>query len=437
MRCLKLDINTVFVIKLKRIKKILLSFSFLRFRIYRYIYLFYANKCLSAERLSKKYNKFCSYVPYDSLLCLVSNVYNRSSDNFVIADMLAGLLQAGNRHEEAYLLVKNSCILRKKTASAFLSDDYESKVSGSPLGTFVQISGYFYSGSGAVLDYLKGYKNSIKWAPGCEARIVKFPGGLGDLYLKLKSDKVITIAEIVDLYLHIVGSFYVTARGNQYNKYACVNRDSKKVLDKPQSVSYVYELLILWEALREFSEKKVQTEKEFLHIVRHGLHRAFNSILFFNKAELLLMDQMVTAWRMPDAVLLPPSRFIVVHRDPRDQYVDANSVMGDPGRSKWTADEFIKVYKSRRALVREWIPKLEADSGHTFLQISFDEFVNNPVEQKEIIDNYLKLEKADYCEKMSGFNPDVSRKNVGKYKKYLKQEVQLYFKENIPEFCRD
>jgi hypothetical protein len=437
MKYYGLDINSNFIIKVERVLKKLLSFSFLQFQTCRHIYLFHANKRFSAEKLIKKYKRVSRNVSYKELLNLVSNVHIRYPDDITTADKLAGLLQAGNRHEEACHLVKKICIKRKQMVATDLDDDYESKVSGLLIGPVIQISGYFYSGSGAVLDYLKGYKDSIKWAPDCEVRIIKFPGGLGDLFAKLKSSKRISIIEIVDLYLHITGSFYVKTGVNHYNKNLCVNRDSRRVLNSPQAASYIYELLSLWESLLDFSEKNFQTEKEFLNIVRHGLHRAFNSILYCNNAKIVLIDQMVTAWRLPLAVLLPPSRFIIVYRDPRDQFVDANNVMGVPGRHKWTKEEFIKIYKNRRASVQEWIPKLEKSSNHAFLQISFEDFVMDTAAQKSIIDNFLGLDRNSYSEELSEFDPDVSSVNVGKYKKHLKKEVQNFFKENVPEFCRD
>ena len=51
------------------------------------------------------------------------------------------------------------------------------------------IAGYFYSGSGAIADYLSGFPKTKKWAPCGEMRLIKTPGGLWD-YSKNYLDKL-------------------------------------------------------------------------------------------------------------------------------------------------------------------------------------------------------------------------------------------------------
>jgi hypothetical protein len=421
--------------KIKRLIKIILSFSLFKFKFIRTRFVFIGSRYLSPSIYLKLYDEISQNASFDELLHLVSYLHKKYPEDLGIAEKLIGLYKVEQRYEEAITLARTLCRRRKNEVASTLDSDYETKINGPQLGPFIQISGYFYSGSGAVLDYLKGYEESIKWVPGGEVRIVKFPGGLASIYKKLISKQKITIVEMVDLYLHLTGCFYVTTKRKEYSKLAMVNKNSKKVLASKSAATYVYELFRLWEQLDDYSQKVDQIPDEFIKLVKTGLHRAFNAVLYTNKVKILLLDQMITAWRLPTAVLLPPSKFIVVHRDPRDQYVDADDAMGMPGRPKWTTEKYVQLYRKRRLLVDEWIPKLINESGHSFLTMGFESFIVNNVKNLEKLEEFLHLEKYKFSKDLTKFNPKKSIVNVGKYKKYLNKKTKEIIEHQLPEYC--
>ena len=64
------------------------------------------------------------------------------------------------------------------------------------------------------------------------------------------------------------------------------------------------------------------------------------------------------------------------------------------------------------------------------LIIQFEEFVNNYFEKREELCNYIPLSKNIN----SNYNPHLSKKNIGKYKKYLSQKEILIIEKKLSKF---
>lgn len=299
----------------------------------------------------------------------------------------------------------------------------------------IYLSGYFYSGSGAVLDYLRGLQDAIKWSPNSnEVRVVKFPGGLADLERRLKTKGQLSEKDVVDFYLHITGSFVHNSPRGVYHKQKTVNRASRRLIKNPKASGYLWELFQLFHKLDEFAGKPQQDVDEFGDLCRHHLKLALQAAASNNQANIILADQIATAWRIPIAKLLPPGTFVVVHRDPRDQFVEARQALSRPGRKPWTAKKFTKVYVRRRKLVQDSIAKLTEKYGHRFIQVCFEDFVVNHEETAARLVRELGLEGLPYSEEQRNFWPEKSRKNVGKHKGVLTDEELHMLRTSLGEY---
>lgn len=400
----------------------------------RGIFSFCLKRIASADFYLSAYNLICQIQSVENLIMITDAIHERFPENQLIRDRLYGLILENNETDRAYELCKASCGQHLSDIVRGLDTDYEDNVRMPTDGKIVQISGYFYSGSGAVLDHLKGYSNIKKWTPQGEVHVIKYPGGLSELYKSLEENGRLTKKELVRFYLHIKAGLYVDSGSAKYKRENVVNKFSRKLLESPSASLYIYELLRLWSDLDVFSMGDKQDRNDFVSIVRKGLSRAFNAVLYQNKAEILVCDQMVTAWRLPSARLLPPSRFIIVHRDPRDQFVEAKLVKNVPGRKKQNAVKYAEVYRKRRELTEEWIPRLESESGHEFLAMAFEDFVIHNEESIDKIRKHLSLDESFFDKSKTKFDPSVSIHNIGKYKNSLTDDETEYMEQQLPKY---
>ena len=338
-----------------------------------------------------------------------------------IFDMLVGILREKNEIDLAYTMMQKSLSKRLSILSTYDDPTFQSKVVGTSQGKVVFLSGYYYSGSGAVLDYLEGFDGTIKWGPKSELRIIKFPGGLADLLNRLRKKGSLELQDILDLYLHIVGTFHIQEPPGTYSMQRMVNTASQIIVHDAKAQGYLHELLVLFQQINELMGIE-GIEKQYITLCRAGLQRAFNAIMISNHKRILLVDQGITAWRLPYAELVVPAQFIIVHRDPRDQLVDANAAKVKHGGREWTAEEFCKLYMQRRKLVAQWVPILEAQYGHRCLLVSFEHFVTDHDEESKRIREFLDLNHMKTGNKQLKFDPTVSIKNIGKYCSILSKE---------------
>ena len=296
----------------------------------------------------------------------------------------------------------------------------------------VMISGYFYSGSSAVLDHLLGFPGAVKWTPAGEMRLIKFPGGFGELAERQQAAGGLDRQALLDLYLHIVGRKVVGHGSGIYSTWGMVNRNSRRLLGDDRATGYVQACL---EGFEQLAEMDSPSSSELLGLTRDTVERALDAAATDANADLLVIDQAVTAWRLELARFLPPSTFIVVHRDPRDQFAEVKDVLAKPGRQRQharTPAGFAQRYRKDREQADRMIPKLERRHGHRFLRLSFEEFVLDHARCAEEVHATLGLDSHDMGE--SNFDPAVSSANVGKHRDRLEPSESAELSRLLPEY---
>lgn len=341
----------------------------------------------------------------------VEAAIERHPKDIRLADVLVGLLRRDGEVDAALTLA----VANAKRWRDRFEQTREPRRSERPLERHerVMISGYFYSGSSAVLDFLTDHQGCVKWSPAGEMRLIKFPGGLDALAKSHAERGQLTANALVDLYLHLCGRRVETEPKGTYTRWGMVNRNSRKLHRKPTARGYLlrcYEhYLDLIARTREGPIDPAELEGR----LRSWVEAALDAAAADTGADRLIVDQAVTAWKMPIARFLPPSMFIVVHRDPRDQFTEAKEVLSRPGRKATTPARFAASYLRRRRTVQRAIPTLERDHGHRFLSTSFERFV---VHHQRTADWILdELQMHDVPRVAEGFDPQVSRQNVGKH----------------------
>lgn len=344
--------------------------------------------------------------------CLADAAISRHPDDLRFADVLVGLLRRDGEVEAALeLAIHNARRWRDRLATT-----REPRRQERPLEPHerVMISGYFYSGSSAVLDFLTDHAGCVKWSPAGEMRLIKFPGGLDALARSHAEHGELRSKALVDLYLHLSGRRVVTAPKGTYDRWKMVNRNSRKLHRRSVARGYLlrcYEHYL--EVVARAGDGPV-TPHELEERLRRWMTDALDAAAADTGADRLIVDQAVTAWRMPIARFLPPSTFIVVHRDPRDQFVEAKEVLARPGRRATSAWRFATTYRRRRKAVRAAVPDLERSHGHRFLTTGFERFILHHEQAAEWLLEELGMRGVP--REGESFDPQESRPNIGKHR---------------------
>ena len=345
-----------------------------------------------------------------------------------LADLLIALLDRLGEPERALALAVDNAVRRARRLERQREDLPTRRLTRD---TRIFISGYFYSGSGAVLDHLRDFPGAVKWTPTGELRLLKFPGGFDDLSKRLAEHGSLGPQDLLDLYLHITGWKVTLSPEGVYDQWAIVNRYSRRMYRRPVAFGYLAMLLRCFLKLARDPQVSASPDALDAHFRRH-LERALDAAATDAQADLLLVDQAITAWKFDLARLVPPATFISVHRDPRDQFAEVKEVLKQPGRRELAAEVFAKRNRRNREKVERLAPKIERDHGHRVIRIGFEDFVMDHERWSRRLADVLGLDPDARIP--DRFDPQRSRANIGKHATLLDAHERATLEEAMAEF---
>lgn len=294
------------------------------------------------------------------------------------------------------------------------------------------LSGYFQSGSSAVMDYLSGFAGVSTWAPAGEWRLVKSVGGVADLGARHKETSKLSAQDLVDFYLHVTGQKLTSTARGRYDRWRVVNRNSAALSRDPRAAGYLRACLESFLELVELATGTIQpSRKELDRFFRARVARALDLAAAGVGAEVLLLDQGINAWRLPISRYVPPATFVVVHRDPRDQFVDASAALRRRGQTPKPAAVFAEGYRRRREKAVRAMPKVARRYGHRFLTVGFEEFVHDPEAVRGLVD---ALGLADRSYLRGRYRPRRAAAAVGVHQRTIDPAEAATIAEALPEF---
>ncbi len=306
---------------------------------------------------------------------------------------------------------------------------------------YIIVLGTTFSGSRAVFDYLIGRGDINDPLGGQEYLLPILPNGL--MALESVSDKSFdpaTAEYVLREFKSIADKLinYWTKMSKDKNLIKKIPFYKKLIEEFINDVSIAdFPMRLLWreELLRSpfeifvekiqrrigFKKKVSQTRliksKEELVIAAQKMHdKMFRSNEDDRPA---LLDQGGSGWNPIESTkYFLDCKIVLVTRDPRDQFAEIKYY-----KNGTSVNGFVDWYKEmQRRLKKINDPKV--------LIISFEDFVLKNKKFTEVLCNHLSLS----LDNLSNYKPDISKKNIAKFKQYISLEELKIIENNLGEY---
>jgi hypothetical protein len=320
---------------------------------------------------------------------------------------------------------------------------------------YICVSGYGWSGSGAVVDLLQEFEGYVSLD--IEFRLIKDAYGISDLenflvynWDVLRSDKAVKDFLWFTRVLNMKGSKFTRVGENLGERlYVDFLLESKKYVNSITKLSYFgssltfnYSLsnlrLFFRKLLIKFkiiaNERKMYLAKlskeDFLHYTQLYLDSIFKNFIAQRNADTLILDQPISATNIVNQLqYFNNAKLIVVDRDPRDIYVDLVN------RKVLIGMDADVGYRHKRFVV--WFKALRENItvNSDLLQLKFEDLIYSY--DSEINKIYDFLEAAEYMHKnkKNKFMPKISQNNIGIWKNFKNQSEIDYIYKELKPYC--
>ena len=303
----------------------------------------------------------------------------------------------------------------------------------------IGVNGYGYSGSGAVIDLLKEYKN-LQVFDRCEFQWLHQPDGVFDLEYQIVENKGRQNSNAAlqrfirnshtrpafALQLASKGQFHKISKEYIRNltllewKGYCTYEPYDIYRGHGNIISTFFDKAVTEVVCKVFPSFQLPLKrKTYFSMVDKGVFNKYTKqylmkifeCLGYNLDRPLVVDQLFSATRPSKGMeYFKKAKSIVVVRDPRDIFIDPKTT----GRKCNfmpcnTVDNFILYYQK----MHEEIDKYKKNGE--VLIISFEDLVLKYKDTIKKIENYLGIRSDDHIFVKKYFNPDISCKNVGRY----------------------
>lgn len=327
----------------------------------------------------------------------------------------------------------------------------------------IDITGFGWSGSGAVLDLLSEYDNVITPDSNMEFSILHNVDGIMDLEYKLshKHCRILDSDIAIKRFLHLVSSYYNKNKQlkghilpiceNYISQLVGIEYNSRSFYDTIYLNDKKTRHIALYNAIlgkifgnpilgnlggKQIKErlKSYNINKKYLSYLPSNFMRATKSMmsqvleLFRNgKKDILLTDHMISPDN-PDMFfkyIEEDTKCIIVRRDPRDTYILAREIYkGKIPVPVDNVDDFIWFYKKT-------IEETRVPDSDKILSIQFEDLIYNYEETTQKIEKFTGIK--NHVKKKEAFNPSVSVNNTQLFSKYSKYESDIKkIEEKLP-----
>lgn len=307
---------------------------------------------------------------------------------------------------------------------------------------FIIILGTTKSGSGAVFDYLIGRGDIRNPLKGQEYHLPQMPYGLMTLEAVAKgafhpgnSDFVISQFEetIKKLsrpqtrwrygmgYSHRVPSFQKLI--DQFMEEICLAKFPmrlhwRQLIHSDSIIKYLIFKLKNRLGFRDRAHitRLIVSQDKLIEAAQKLHNRLFQ---IDTDKQPIILNQAGSGWNAVESTKYFLNRKIILStRDPRDQFAELKLI-----KNARSVDDFIVWYKEMQRRIREI-------NNPILLQIRFEDFVIQNDKMVNLICNHVSLDSSI----LSDYNPELSKKNIGKYKEFLDNKEINKIENSLSEY---
>lgn len=299
----------------------------------------------------------------------------------------------------------------------------------------ILVCGLWWSGSGAVVDLLREYKKIGYVSIYPEFNDFRRGGMLADLILN-QSEEFNT--HILNKYINKIKlSFQL----KKYSKYLF-----KKLFNRKYKMNYIFIRLkniipnnkhayLLQNLVQNININLPKQRK--IELINNYINELGS--IYAKKNEYVLFDQPIYISKHSDLwpQIFAPFKLIIVFRDPRDQFADiirnnhlfyynfeqpSLKISHEKKRAdgiQFHINTLMENYKSINYLI-------EKLGRNKILLINFEKLITDYELTIKDIENFIGIDSTFHVNKLGHFKPEVSKKNIKIYPKYLDEnELQM------------
>ena len=310
---------------------------------------------------------------------------------------------------------------------------------------YIIVLGTTYSGSGAIYDYLSGRGDLFDPLKGTEYQLPQMPNGLmaleataQDAFHPATADFV--LSQFIEITEKLSRSRTLWRYGKAYS--SMIPSFQKAIGEFVEEISAA-KLPMNWHWRR-----LMQSQSPIIHILSKlknhiGLSKnppqtrllvsekklllaaqALHDKIFKSQANgrPVLLNQAGSGWNPIESTKYFLNRkVIIVTRDPRDQFVEIKYY-----KRATSVEAFIDWYKEMKR-------RLEKINSSDVLFIQFEDFVNNNIKILDKLCEHVYLSPNI----TSNYQPNLSKKNIGKFKKFLSKKETDFIESQLSKYIYD
>lgn len=333
--------------------------------------------------------------------------------------------------------------------------------------TFINVAGFFGSGSSAVVDLLKEFEGFYEC--NAEIRFIKDPGGISDLEHSLvdRWELINSAAAIADFKKMIKkgcrhGRHIFSRAGLGYKRNININFLSvtENYLNKLTKYKYIGDfyhfkfkkkyLKFLFDryrtAIEYYTKGRLKTgnrrleplyfshptKEEFYNATKDYMEDLFAPRVEENSYRYIILDQAVSP-NNPDVIekYFHDSKLIIVDRDPRDTFVNEY-------KSGCYLDNDYNTYEGgHNYVIRQRALRAGIKESSNILYIRFEDLILNYEACKSRIADFIGIPLEKHINQRKYLKPEISAKNIGLWKKYYAECGKAIdaISEELPDLC--
>lgn len=387
----------------------------------------YAIKSLENINSSERFKKFCDQCCTEEMKLgeeifskLISSNFE-TKDASSLFDQLIKLHFSDKAITDTYNEAFNTCISAIKNRKYLdIKSDTNNK--------YIMLSGTGWSGSGAVIDYLKEFDNveAVKneWAI-IESSSLGFQGLVSNINNLSKLRESATL-----LLFSLLGS--CKFRSTLW-AYSNITLAYKKCHLKNYSLLYAQKYSEICHVIANIVVASFELNQSYIKDNLHVIANRLVELMGINVApnKIVLIDNCIHLSNLHLLEYCTNVKMIGVVRDPRSNYV---AKINESPAFSLSAESFAKTIKQKLSRMYRKLENLSKETSEHIRIIHFEDFVLKENARKEIL-KFLELSEDNWISPRAFFNPDESKKNVYLHKMFSNQKDIATIYELAHDYC--